>query len=126
MPTCLVVDDSKTIRKIITGIINQLGFTCTEAEDGQVAYNACQAAMPDVIMLDWNMPVMNGLEFLVKLRAMPNGTSPKVLFCTTENDMEFIQKGMEAGADEFIMKPFDQSIITTKFVQLGLMEEKAS
>jgi two-component system chemotaxis response regulator CheY len=72
------------------------------------------------------MPVMNGLEFLVKLRAMPNGTSPKVLFCTTENDMEFIQKGMEAGADEFIMKPFDQSIITTKFVQLGLMEEKAS
>lgn len=126
MATCLIVDDSKTIRKIISGIFADLGFTFSEAEDGQVACNACEANMPDIVMLDWNMPVMDGLQFLLKLRAMPSGTKPKVIFCTTENEMGFIQKAMEAGADEYIMKPFDKSIIKTKLVQLGLLEENAA
>jgi two-component system chemotaxis response regulator CheY len=127
MASCMIVDDSKTIRKIISGIINEIGgFECSEAEDGQVACNKFQEAMPDLIMLDWNMPVMDGLQCLVKLRSMNNGTHPKVIFCTTENDMSFIQKAMEAGADEYIMKPFDRTIIENKLVQLGLLEEQDS
>lgn len=125
MATCMIVDDSKTIRKIISSIIGEIGgFECSEAEDGQAACNKCEEKMPDVIMLDWNMPVMDGLQCLVKLRAMENGLYPKVIFCTTENDLSFIQKAIEAGADEYIMKPFDRTIIENKFIQLGLKEEQ--
>lgn len=120
---CLIVDDSQTIRKIVRRIIQEFGFSCEEAEDGAIAAEACKKKMPDIIMLDWNMPNVNGLEFLKILRAMENGSHPKVIFCTTENSMDFIQNGMSAGADEYIMKPFDKSLIQSKFVQLGLIEE---
>lgn len=125
MQNCLIVDDSRTIRKITNGILTELGFQCSEAEDGQIAYDFCKQTMPDIIMLDWNMPVMNGLEFLQKLRAMDHGTDPKVIFCTTENEFDYIQRALESGADEYIMKPFDKSIITSKFVQIGILEEDA-
>lgn len=124
MTHCLIVDDSQTIRKIIRRIMEEFGFACAEAEDGQKALEACQARMPDVIMLDWNMPVMDGLSFLKALRAGVNGAYPKVLFCTTENSMDFIQNGMTAGADEYIMKPFDKDLIQSKLVQLGIVEER--
>lgn len=119
---CLVVDDSRVVRKVARRIVEELNFECLEAEDGQKAYEACEQAMPDVVLLDWNMPVMNGLEFLVKLRAMEGGHAPKVVFCTTENDMNHIQQAMQAGANEYIMKPFDSDIIKTKFVQIGLID----
>jgi two-component system chemotaxis response regulator CheY len=122
MPTCLVVDDSRVVRKVARRIVEELGFTCEEAEDGQKAYEACAKSMPDAILLDWNMPVMSGIEFLEKLRPMPNGKNPKVVFCTTENDMSHIQRAMNAGADEYIMKPFDSEIIQTKFIQIGLID----
>lgn len=122
MPTCLVVDDSRVVRKVARRIVEDLGFTCDEAEDGQKAYEACEKQMPDAILLDWNMPVMSGIEFLEKLRAMPNGTSPKVVFCTTENDMAHIQRAILAGANEYIMKPFDMEIIQSKFAQIGLIQ----
>ncbi len=122
MPTCLVVDDSRVVRKVARRIVEDLGFTCDEAEDGQKAYEACEKQMPDAILLDWNMPVMSGIEFLEKLRAMPNGTSPKVVFCTTENDMAHIQRAISAGANEYIMKPFDMEIIQSKFAQIGLIQ----
>jgi two-component system chemotaxis response regulator CheY len=122
--TCLIVDDSSTIRKITRKIIEDFGFSCEEAEDGLKAKDACGRIMPDVIILDWNMPNMNGIEFLKALREMENGQHPLVLFCTTESGMDFIQSGMEAGANEYIMKPFDKSIVEMKFVQLGLLEEK--
>lgn len=123
MTHCLVVDDSRTIRKIISSVLQELGIQCTEAEDGQQAYDRCAAQMPDLILLDWNMPVMNGLEFLRRLRSMHQGDKPKVIFCTTENEMDYIQKAMENGADEYIMKPFDRAIIESKLVQLGMLEE---
>lgn len=122
---CLVVDDSRVVRKVTRRIVEDLKFECEEAEDGQKAYEACQASMPNVIILDWNMPVMSGIEFLEKLRAMENGDFPKVIFCTTENDMSHIQRAMQTGANEYIMKPFDSEIIETKFAQLGLIENKA-
>jgi two-component system, chemotaxis family, chemotaxis protein CheY len=121
----LLVDDSGTIRKISKRILQELNFhDVLEAEDGIKALEVCSANMPDLILLDWNMPNMNGLEFLKKLRSTPEGAKPKVIFCTTENTMEFLQEGMTAGADEYIMKPFDKTVIETKLIQLGFIEEK--
>jgi two-component system chemotaxis response regulator CheY len=123
MPYCLVVDDSRVVRKVARRIVEDLGFSCEEAEDGQKAYDACNQKMPDAILLDWNMPIMSGIEFLEKLRAMPAGDVPKVIFCTTENDMAHIQRAMTAGANEYIMKPFDSEIIESKFSQIGLIDQ---
>ncbi|GJL84297.1 MAG: response regulator [Micavibrio sp.] len=126
MKSCLVVDDSRVVRKVARRIAEDLGFECVEAEDGQKAYEACEQTMPDAILLDWNMPVMSGIEFLEKLRQMDNGQHPKVIFCTTENDMSHIQRAMQAGANEYIMKPFDSEIIESKFSQIGLMNESST
>lgn len=125
MTTCLIVDDSPTIRKIMNRIMRDLKFDCVEAENGQEAYDICTNTMPDLIMLDWNMPVMSGIDFLLRLRAMKDGNVPKVLFCTTENGLDFIQRGLSAGADEYVMKPFDKDVIEMKLQQLGLSPEMA-
>jgi len=121
MKTCLIVDDSRVVRKVAQKIFEELGFTCSEAEDGQKAVEACTKAMPEVILLDWNMPVMNGIEFLGKLRQMQGGNAPKVVFCTTENDFSFIQEALNAGASEYIMKPFDKEIVQSKLQQIGVL-----
>jgi len=121
MKSCLVVDDSRVVRKVARKILEELNFTCSEAEDGRQAVEACQKAMPDAILLDWNMPVMTGIEFLRRLRRMEGGDQPKVVFCTTENDLAHIQEALSAGANEYIMKPFDSDIIQTKFAQVGLI-----
>ena len=121
MKTCLVVDDSSVIRKVARRILEDLSFTITEAEDGQQALERCQAEMPDAILLDWNMPVMDGLEFLAQLRQLQNGEKPKVVFCTTENDVGHIARAIRAGANEYIMKPFDREIVEAKFQEVGLI-----
>jgi len=126
MKSCLVVDDSRVVRKVARRIAEDLGFECVEAEDGQKACEACEDLMPDAILLDWNMPIMTGIEFLEKLRQMDNGSHPKVIFCTTENNMSHIQRAMQAGANEYIMKPFDSEIIESKFVQIGLLDQPQS
>lgn len=120
MKTCLVVDDSRVIRKVARRILEDLGFEIAEAADGMEALAWCRAAMPDAILLDWNMPVMGGLDFLRKLRAEPGGEAPVVVFCTVENDVAHIQEALDAGADEYIMKPFDGDIIESKFAEVGL------
>ena len=120
MKTCLVVDDSKVVRMVARKILEELEFEVSEAADGQQALTACQAKMPDVVLLDWNMPVMDGIEFLRALRSEQGGSAPKVVFCTTENDMAHIQEAISAGADEYIMKPFDSDIIQSKFSQVGI------
>lgn len=121
MKSCLVVDDSKVIRKVARRILEELSFEIQEAVDGQDALDSCQQSMPDVVLLDWNMPVMNGLDFLKNLRSSAGGDRPIVVFCTTENDMAHIRMAIEAGANEYIMKPFDREIIEAKFAQVGLM-----
>jgi two-component system, chemotaxis family, chemotaxis protein CheY len=122
MKSCLIVDDSRVVRKVARKIFEDLSFSCLEAEDGQQALTECQKKLPDFILLDWNMPVMNGLEFLVAMRKLPNGNTPVVVFCTTENDMTHIQQAIAAGANEYIMKPFDSDIIQSKLSQLGLID----
>jgi len=121
LKTCLVVDDSRVIRKVSRRILEDLGFEVAEASDGVEAMAWCSAVMPDVILLDWRMPAMDGLEFLKKLRAQPNGAEPKVVFCSVENDLEAIREALDAGADEYIMKPFDGGIIAGKLGYLGLV-----
>jgi two-component system chemotaxis response regulator CheY len=120
MKHCLVVDDSAVIRKVARRILEQMAFRISEAEDGAQALAACRAEMPDAVLLDWAMPVMDGYEFLKALRLMPAGKEPKVVFCTTENDVAHIARAMHAGADEYIMKPFDRDIMAAKFHEVGL------
>lgn len=122
MKTCLIVDDSRVVRKVARRIFEDIRFECLEAEDGLIALDKCKESMPDIILLDWNMPNMNGLEFLEALRSSPGGDRPKVIFCTTENDMSYIQRAITAGADEYIMKPFDNEIIAGKLSQVGLLD----
>lgn len=121
MKSCLVVDDSRVIRKVARRILEDLKFKIEEAGDGQEALEACRRAMPDAILLDWNMPVMSGIEFLRVLRGEQGGDHPVVVFCTTENDAEHITEAIAAGANEYIMKPFDGEIIEAKFAEVGLV-----
>ena len=121
MKTCLVVDDSRMIRRVAGRILKDLNFKTTEAENGQEALDLCRANMPDAILLDWNMPVMDGLTFLKTLRTEPEGSEPVVVFCTAERDVSRITEALDAGADEYVMKPFDSDIITSKFFQAGLI-----
>src|SRR2546422_4728894 len=105
MKTCLIVDDSSVIRKVARRILEGLDFKISEAEDGQQALEQCRSALPDAVLLDWNMPVMDGYDFLKALRRLPGGDGPKVVFCTTENDVAHIARALSAGANEYIMKP---------------------
>ncbi len=121
MKSCLIVDDSRVVRKVARRILEDLHFAIEEAADGKLALDACLKHMPDVVLLDWNMPVMNGIDFLRQLRRAPGGKSPVVVFCTTENDVQHIQEAIGAGANEYIMKPFDSDILQAKFAQVGLL-----
>jgi two-component system chemotaxis response regulator CheY len=118
---CLVVDDSRVIRKVARRILEAHGFAVAEAGDGQQALEACRVEMPDCVLLDWNMPVMDGLAFLKRLRAEYGPDKPLVVFCTTENEMTFIEQAIANGAQEYIMKPFDEEILIGKFEQVGLL-----
>lgn len=121
MNSCLVVDDSKVVRKVARRMLEEFGFTVSEAVDGKEAAAFCEREKPNFILLDWHMPEMDGLEFLKALRAMQGGDAPIVIFCTTETDFEHIQQAMLAGANEYVMKPFDNEILHSKLVQVGLL-----
>jgi len=117
--TCLIVDDSRIIRKVARRIVEGLGFEVDEAGDGAEALIFCSSSMPEVILLDWSMPVMDGMAFLRRMRVLPGGAGPKVLFCTIETRAERIAEALAAGADDYVMKPFDGDILTSKFAEVG-------
>ena len=117
--TCLIVDDSRIIRKVARRIVEGLGYEVDEAADGAEALAYCTGVMPDVLLIDWNMPVMDGISFLRRLRALPDGKRPKVLFCTIETRAERIAEALSAGADDYVMKPFDGEILQSKLVEVG-------
>ena len=120
MKDCLVVDDSRVIRKVSKHILETLGLSVREAENGQDALDRCEEQMPDVVLLDWNMPVMTGIEFITQLRRRDGGGAPKVVFCTTENDVAHIREAISAGADEYVMKPFDHETLQIKLQLVGM------
>lgn len=124
--TCLVVDDSRVVRKAARRILEKHGFAVEEAEDGQVALHACRARMPNLVLLDWNMPVMDGFTFLQQARAEFGSEQPLIMLCTTESGFEKIVQALEAGAQEYIMKPFDEAILAGKLTQLGLLPDLAA
>jgi two-component system chemotaxis response regulator CheY len=123
---CLVVDDSRVVRKAARRILERHGFVVREAADGAQALEACREAMPKLVLLDWNMPVMDGFEFLKAARAEFGAEEPLIMLCTTESEFERIVMALEAGAQEYIMKPFDDAILTGKLAQLGLVSEDAA
>ena len=121
MKRCLVVDDSRVIRRVASKIIQDLGLDVEEAENGKKAMTAVAIRMPDLVFTDWDMPAMNGIEFVRELRRLPGGDKVAVVFCTTENEVAQILQALEAGADEYIMKPFDGEIVRSKLLLLGLL-----
>ncbi len=120
MKHAMVVDDSGVIRKVARAILEGLAFDTCEAEDGVAALFACEQRMPEVILLDWNMPQMDGVGFLRALRKMPNGGAPRVIYCGIENDRAQIAEAMRAGADAFLLKPFDRRTLLSKLSGMGL------
>jgi two-component system chemotaxis response regulator CheY len=121
MKTCLIVDGSRVQRSFTRAIVENLSFACREAPDFETAVSACGFAMPDAVLLDWNLPGVSGVECLKLIRAMPKGDCPKIILCSSNNEIEQIMLALEQGADEYIMKPFDQDIVRSKFEQTGLI-----
>ncbi len=122
MKTILLVDDSRTIRLMMRQIADALGLCTVEAEDGEAALAAARARPElDAVLLDWNMPVMNGLSFLKALRDEPRERQPAVVMCTTENELSQIVAALEAGADEYLMKPFTEEMVREKLEGVGVL-----
>lgn len=115
----LVVDDSRIMRKVACRILEDLSIAAAEAEDGAAALRHCRKRMPDVILLDGNMAA--GVDFLRSLRGDEAGRHPVVVFCTTEHDIAHISEALGAGADEYLLKPFDRSSIEAKLSEVGLV-----
>jgi two-component system, chemotaxis family, chemotaxis protein CheY len=121
MKTCLVVDDSRVIRKVACRILQDLAFETAEAENGAEALSACRSHMPDMILLDGHMSQMSGVDFLKSLRSETKGNHPVVLYCTTENDVGHISEAIGAGADEYLLKPYDRGLLEAKLAEVGLV-----
>ena len=117
----LVVDDSRVVRKIARRILEAAGCAVDEAADGADALRQVRRQRPQAVLLDWNMPVMNGIECLRALRQEFGDDEPRVILCTTENEPDFILSALAAGAQEYIMKPFDEALLLGKLDQLGLI-----
>jgi two-component system chemotaxis response regulator CheY len=118
MAHCLIVDDSRVIRTVARRLFEELHFSTGEAEDGMSALRACREKMPDLILLDWSMPGMTGVEFVRGLRAQPEGGRPVILVCLTEVDANEIAHAVAAGIDDYMMKPFDQETLSAKLAEL--------
>jgi two-component system chemotaxis response regulator CheY len=118
----LIVDDSRFVRGFLRGLLEEKGIECAEAADGQAGMDHLNSGITfDLALVDWNMPVMNGLEMLKQLRS--DGHSDlKVMMVTTEAENDFIIRALDAGADEYLMKPFDDEALTEKLAMLGLVE----
>jgi two-component system chemotaxis response regulator CheY len=119
----LIVDDSRFVRGYVRGLLEEKGIDCEEAGDGQAALDLVLGGKPfDLALVDWNMPVMNGLDMLTQLRAR-GFLGIKVMMVTTEAENDFIIRALDAGADEYLMKPFDGEALGEKLAMLGLAEE---
>lgn len=121
MKRCLIVDDSRVIRRVASRIVEGLGFEAEEADNGEKALKASTIRMPDVAIVDRDMPVMDGLTFVRELRKMDAGRRVVTIFCDIGGDPKSINEALEAGVDEYIMKPFDSEIVGSKFLLLGIL-----
>jgi len=117
--TCLIVDDSRVIRKVSSKIVTALGYQVIEAENGEEALARCKQRMPNLILTDWQMPIMSGPEFVTALRAIPTAHAPTVVFCTSKGTAKDVHQGIRAGADDYIVKPFEEAALRAKLEKLG-------
>ena len=118
----LIVDDSRFVRDFLRGLLEEKGIECEEAADGRVGLMRMhEGGAFDLALVDWNMPVMDGLEMLKQLRA-EGFSEMKVMMVTTEAENDFIIRALDAGADEYLMKPFDDEALSEKLAMLGLEE----
>jgi two-component system chemotaxis response regulator CheY len=120
----MVVDDSRAIRMIMASTLTGLGYEVCQAGNGKEALDAVEREHGDVslILVDWNMPEMNGLEFVRRMRADARYSSVRLMMVTTETEMEQMTAALEAGADEYVMKPFTREIIEDKLRLLGVIQ----
>ncbi len=123
MSACLIVDDSRVIRKVARRILEALDYDVSEAADGVEALAVCRATLPEAVLLDWYMPVMDGLEFLRQLRLLPGGDTVTVVVCSSETEIERIGVALAAGADEYVMKPFDTDILHAKITEAAVYRD---
>ncbi|BDC51784.1 chemotaxis protein CheY [Bryobacterales bacterium F-183] len=128
MPKAMVVDDSRAIRMILAKTLSSLGFDVSQAANGKEALSKLPTLMeePDaplqLVLVDWNMPEMNGLEFVQQVRSQSDYESVKLMMVTTETQIEQMSRALHAGADEYVMKPFTEEVISDKLRLLGIVE----
>ena len=120
----IVVDDSRATRMILRKILESIGFEVEQAENGQVAYDALCASVPfdvpDLALVDWNMPVMNGIELVEAVRANEEFDDLKIIMCTTETEISQMILALQTGANEYVMKPFTPDTIADKLALIGM------
>jgi len=120
----IVIDDSRAIRTILGNMLREMGFEVGEAVNGRDAMMHLKASdPPDLAMLDWNMPEMNGFDLLVRVRANRAFDPMKIVMVTTETETSQMIKALEAGANEYVMKPFTKEVIREKLRLLGIIDE---
>lgn len=116
---CLVVDDASVVRKVARVLLEEMNFIVDEAESAQAALEACRGEMPSLIILDWHMPGMSSIDFLSSLRAMSADKRAAVLYMTTEVDLAEISKALQAGADDYLLKPFNRISLEAKIEEIA-------
>jgi len=119
----LVIDDSRAVRMIIRKILQELGMEVVEAGNGREGVARLREnPNVDVMLVDWNMPEMNGLEFIQSIRSLRAFDRSKIVMVTTETEVSQMLKALEAGADEYVMKPFTRDVLIAKLRMLDLLE----
>lgn len=121
MAQCVIADDSRIIRMLLSKIMNNLNFDVLEAEDGEEVVEMCEINEPDLVIIDRRLPVLEGIDAMYKIRSLKKIKQPKIMFCSSIIDVEKIRETLDGGADDYIMKPFDEEIIISKLEILGLL-----
>ncbi len=121
MKHCLIVDDSRVVRAVARRILENLDYAVEEAEDAVAGLRACREKMPDLIFLDWNLPQMKGVDFVKSVRGQEQGAHPVILFCTTESDPAEVASAVAAGANDYVIKPFDGESVRAKLAGIGVI-----
>jgi two-component system chemotaxis response regulator CheY len=121
MKHCLIVDDSSSIRKVARRILEDANIRASEAETRADAIDFCRNEMPDCVVVDWLMPDGDVMKFLTKIRALPGGAQPTIMYLTSENDTENVARAMRSGADAYMMKPFDRESFLKPLAEAGLV-----
>jgi two-component system, chemotaxis family, chemotaxis protein CheY len=120
-PSCLILDDSRMIRAVARNLFEGLGFDVLEAEDVRDGLVQCAQSLPDIVLVDWNMPDADGISFIRAVRASNFAKQPKLLLCSTETKLSEIRAAFRAGADSYLMKPFDRAKLFHRLSRFGLV-----